>query len=60
MESMPRAPYGLVLICPKCPPKDYFGMLKTPGNKASPCPNCGVALIALRKHGQVKASHQHD
>jgi hypothetical protein len=41
--------YGLVLICPKCPPKDYYGMLKTPGNKATPCPNCDTPLVALRK-----------
>jgi hypothetical protein len=43
------AGYGLVLICPKCPSKDYYGMLKTPGNKAAPCPNCGTPLVALRK-----------
>ena len=54
MEPTPRAPYGLVLVCPKCPPKDYFGMLKTPGNKSAPCPNCGAALVAKRrKAGQA-------
>lgn len=41
--------YGLVLVCPKCPEKDYYGMLKTPGNKAVPCPNCGSTLVALRR-----------
>jgi len=41
--------YGLILICPKCPPAHYYGMLKLPSNKAAPCPNCGTVLVALRK-----------
>jgi ssDNA-binding Zn-finger/Zn-ribbon topoisomerase 1 len=41
--------YGLPLRCPKCPEKHYYGMLKVPGVKAVPCPNCGTSLIALRK-----------
>jgi ssDNA-binding Zn-finger/Zn-ribbon topoisomerase 1 len=46
--------YGLPLICPACPEKgNYFGMLKVPGNKAIPCPNCGTSLIALRKHRRI-------
>ncbi len=41
--------YGLPLRCPKCSGQSYFGMLKVPGVKAVPCPNCGTALIALRR-----------
>lgn len=41
--------YGLPLKCPKCPRKHYYGMLKVPGSKAVPCPNCGTTLIAIRK-----------
>lgn len=36
--------YGLPLVCPKCPPKNYLGILKVPGSKAVPCPNCGSIL----------------
>ena len=41
--------YGLVLVCPKCPTKDYYGMLKTPSNKAAPCPNCGAPLVPKKE-----------
>lgn len=41
--------YGLPLRCPKCPAGAYYGMLKVPGNKAVPCPNCGTHLEATRK-----------
>lgn len=42
------AGYGLPLRCPKCPYKDYFGLLKHPGVKAVPCPNCGSTLVAVK------------
>jgi ssDNA-binding Zn-finger/Zn-ribbon topoisomerase 1 len=48
--------YGLPLRCPKCPAKNYFGMLKVPGVKAVPCPNCGTGLMALRKKRQRNRS----
>ena len=41
--------YGLPLKCPKCAVRQYYGMLKIPGVKAVPCPNCGSALLATRK-----------
>jgi uncharacterized Zn finger protein len=44
--AMPK--YGLPLVCPKCPPKEYFGYLKLPGLKTVPCPNCGTTLIPKR------------
>jgi hypothetical protein len=41
--------YGLPLRCEECFRKgEFFGMLKVPGNKAVPCPNCGKKLTALR------------
>lgn len=40
--------YGLPLRCPKCPVNTYYGMLKVPGNKAVPCPNCGTSLAPTR------------
>ena len=43
-----KTPYGLPLVCPKCPKGVYFGMLKVPGNKAVPCPNCHTQLVARR------------
>jgi ssDNA-binding Zn-finger/Zn-ribbon topoisomerase 1 len=45
--------YGLPLRCPKCPPESFFGMLKVPGNKAVPCPNCGTPLISMKKYSAV-------
>jgi len=47
--------YGLPLVCPKCPPKHFFGKLKLPGEKAVPCPNCGTKLVARRQPKQEKA-----
>jgi hypothetical protein len=41
--------YGLPLRCPKCSEGQYYGMLKVPGNKAVPCPNCKTPLVAIRK-----------
>jgi len=51
--GQPRSPaphgYGLPLRCEPCHAKGvFFGMLKVPGNKAVPCPNCGAKLTALR------------
>lgn len=43
-----KRPFGLVLKCPKCPPKDAFAMLKIPSTKAIPCPNCGSRLVPSR------------
>jgi hypothetical protein len=46
--------YGLPLFCPACPEKgNYYGMLKVPGNKAVPCPNCGTPLISKKKYAAV-------
>lgn len=46
--------YGLPLICPACREKGiYYGMLKVPGNKTVPCPNCQAPLVALRKYVAV-------
>lgn len=44
----PKPGYGLPLRCPKCPPTEFFGMLKIPGRKAVLCPNCGTGLISMR------------
>jgi len=42
--------YGLPLSCPACRAKGvYYGMLKVPGNKATPCPNCNSPLVASRR-----------
>lgn len=46
---MAQPGYGLPLRCPKCPPEHAFGVLKVPGMKAPPCPNCGSKLVATRK-----------
>jgi hypothetical protein len=51
MPDKKRAGYGLPLKCPKCPPEHYFGMLKVPGTKAVPCPNCNTALVPCRPKG---------
>lgn len=40
--------YGLPLKCPKCSGNKFFGMLKIPGNKAVPCPNCGSKLVPAK------------
>lgn len=48
--------FGLPLICPRCPPKHYFGLLKGdhhPTNtvkptKADVCPNCEALLVRPR------------
>jgi len=45
--------FGLPLVCPKCSPKHYFGVLKGenhPTNsvkvvKADVCPNCRTMLV---------------
>jgi hypothetical protein len=39
----------LPLRCPVCPPEEAFRMLKIPGLKSKPCPNCGSKLVSLRK-----------
>jgi hypothetical protein len=45
----PKQGYGLPLRCEECLKKgEFFGMLKVPGNKAVPCPNCGAKLTAYR------------
>lgn len=40
--------YGKPLGCPKCCEKDetFYGKLKLPGEKDTPCPNCGSKLTA--------------
>ena len=50
MEKRPG--YGLPLRCPKCPPGEFYGMLKRPGIKAVPCPDCGSQLIATRSRAE--------
>lgn len=45
--------FGWPLRCPKCPPKEYFGVLKVPGDAAGikipyACPNCGTRLVATK------------
>lgn len=50
--------YGLPLRCPKCPAQQYYGMLKVPGNKVVPCPNCGTPLVALRKYAAIVIPQQ--
>jgi hypothetical protein len=51
----PRAPlskksletgYGRPLVCSKCSQTDstFYGKLKLPGEKDTPCPNCGTRL----------------
>jgi len=41
--------YGLPYRCPKCPRRHAYGMLKVPGTKLHPCPNCGSALVLAKK-----------
>lgn len=48
VHSVAHIGYGLPLKCPKCPAGTYYGMLKVPGNKATPCPNCGTSLAPTR------------
>lgn len=39
-------PYGAPLTCPKCLPKNYYGVLKLQGGpKQIRCPNCNTLLI---------------
>jgi DNA-directed RNA polymerase subunit RPC12/RpoP len=40
--------YGKPLQCPKCSAKEetFYGKLKLPGEKDTPCPNCGERLVA--------------
>ena len=43
-----RLPHGKPLHCPKCPEKHYYGKLKLPGERDTPCPNCGTTLVGKR------------
>ena len=50
MADAPAKPgYGLPLRCPTCPQDTAFRMLKIPGLKSRPCPDCGSKLVAARK-----------
>jgi hypothetical protein len=50
-RSVVHIGYGLPLICPSCREKgNYYGMLKVPGNKSAPCPNCGTPLISMKRY----------
>lgn len=55
----PRAPlskqslktgYGKPLHCPKCCENEatLYGKLKLPGEKDTPCPNCGTRLVGRK------------
>lgn len=37
--------YGVPYRCPKCPEKEFFGLLKVPHEKLRPCPNCKSRLV---------------
>jgi len=45
--------YGIPAICPKCPPKHYYGLLVGPSiptdsakiRKQDTCPNCNSQLV---------------
>ena len=43
--------FGLPLSCPKCRSRGtYYGVLKVPGEKASPsCPECSTSLVSSRQ-----------
>ena len=41
--------YGIPYRCPKCPPREFFGLLKIPHEKLKPCPNCRSRLTPSKE-----------
>jgi hypothetical protein len=45
MMASKKYRYGIPYRCPKCPEKEFFGLLKIPHEKLKPCPNCRSRLV---------------